>query len=239
MSPEACPPWLCGVWSRSWIRRASADGGGLGPPSTAVEVRYVQTPIYFADVRRPTEGGEGTLAFGGVTTVQLDEVKPPLVTWHACLDIDAVFKDAEDRWADADSGRPRPSEDQGYFSKLDDATDAYTEVDPAGTLEERWERIDDGAGRFLAARRGSSIVVLAGSHFAYAHDERAAGGSATYVAGRVGLDGWIVELAAAGEQPEGSRLVLPGGAPEWSVLPGSTIDLSASGVAFVVDAAQG
>lgn len=175
---------------------------------------------------------DGTLAFGGITTVvAFDASKPPLVSWHACLDNEATFSDALDRWAEADAGNPRATGDQGYFSKHDGA-DVYTEVDPAGSLEERWERIDDGGGRFLAARRGTSIVVLAGSHFAYAHDERASGGFATYVAGRVRSNGWMVELAAMGDRPEGSPLVLPGSGSQWTVLPGSTVELKASGAAF-------
>jgi hypothetical protein len=46
----------------------------------------------------------------------------------------------------------------------------WRERDPAGTLEEEWERIDGGDGRFFAARRGAALFVVAGNHWGYAED---------------------------------------------------------------------
>ena len=62
------PGWLQGAWTRRSIRRGA--GGALGPPCSRVSVLYVQTPRHFVDVRRPADGGEGVLAFAGVSQVR-------------------------------------------------------------------------------------------------------------------------------------------------------------------------
>jgi len=47
----------------------------------------------------------------------------------------------------------------------------WLETAPDGSLEEIWEKVSDGDGKFLAARRGTSILVIAGKYFAYAEDD--------------------------------------------------------------------
>ena len=59
----------------------------------------------------------------------------PLVKWHACLDLDPV-PGAADQWEQADKATPKPSEDEGFFTQLQE--NLYRETDPAKTLEEQW-----------------------------------------------------------------------------------------------------
>jgi sarcosine oxidase delta subunit len=221
ITPELVPDWLCGTWTRDYIRRAAGDDRDLGPPDSTVQVRYVQTPWAFVDVRCAPGGTmEGAMAFAGMTTVELGN--PPLVRWHACLDMTGPFEDAWERWADADGGSPRPTEDEGYFEKLED--NVYRETDPAKNLEERWVRRSDGENRFLAARRGTALLVVAGETFGFA-TQTTEEMTATFVAGHTGE--WVIEISAANSSLEGSNLVLPGVLNEWTILPGSTLELDA------------
>jgi hypothetical protein len=143
ITPNFVPDWLEGMWHRDYIRRAAAADGLLGPPQSAVQVWYIQTPYAFLDVRRQPGTQQDVMAFAGVTTVDTT-ADPPLVRWHACLDMDPVSDSAE-RWALADEGNPRSTPDEGYFEKRKD--NLFRETDPAKTLEEQWERQHDGGKR--------------------------------------------------------------------------------------------
>ena len=102
------------------------------------------------------------MAFAGITTTT-DTLPPgagswtagggaPRVSWHACHNW-SLAVDAEACWAAALSGTPVPTGDVGDFLPVDSwAGTVWRERDPDGTLEEEWERLDDGDGRFLAVR---------------------------------------------------------------------------------------
>jgi hypothetical protein len=150
ITPNFVPDWLEGMWHRDYIRRAAAADGLLGPPQSAVQVCYIQTPYAFVDVRRQPGTQEGAMAFAGVTTVDTT-ADLPLVRWHACLDMIPVSDSAE-RWALADEGNPRSTSDEGYFEKQKE--NLFRETDPAKTLEEQWERQHDGG-----KRSGDSCVM--------------------------------------------------------------------------------
>jgi hypothetical protein len=229
------PPFLQGVWHRRSIRRALYAGGELGHADSSVNVTYIQTPICFVDVRVAAGDGDGCMAFAGVTTaVAPSDEGPVTVRWHACLNLDPFVPDAAAAWQAADHGTPRLSGDVGEFSQ--DALNAdgtvWIERDPAPTtLEEVWERVDDGDGRFLALRRGTAILVVAGRYFGFASDERSIhspDGEHEYATGRVSLaTGWTVEarLGSSGSSGKDSlQLTLPGYAAEWVRMPGSTLD---------------
>jgi hypothetical protein len=49
-SSTAVPDWLRGVWSREWIQEGKAK-------SNTLDVHYLQTPTYFADMRIPKDRG--------------------------------------------------------------------------------------------------------------------------------------------------------------------------------------
>ncbi|KAL1511644.1 hypothetical protein AB1Y20_004936 [Prymnesium parvum] len=236
--------WLCGAWTRDWIRRAAADGR-LGAADSSVSVRYVQTPRAFVDVRTPRSPHttEGAMAFGGVAAVEQQAGSPPLVRWHALLCFAPPCDAADGRWEAAAAGAPLPTEDEGYFERQAEA-EVYLERDPAGSLEERWVRIESGGGRFLSARRGQrALLAVANDHFAVAIDGRPAEGPpVAYAAGRISAAGWRVEacLAVAGREEsaasrtwrEGALLTLPGGVEEWQLLEGTTMSWEELGAVF-------
>jgi hypothetical protein len=93
------------------------------------------------------------------------------------LNTDPRIEDMTGAWAAADSGKPLPTEDQGDFRPLDlyetDWSNAtiWHETAPDGSLEEVWEKISDGGGKFLAARRGNAILTIADKYFAFAEDD--------------------------------------------------------------------
>ncbi len=272
------PTWLTGTWKRSYIRRAvqvdpdpvtgTGTGTGtktLGDPDSTVEVRYIQTPWAFVDVRRPKPivaaagvvenemkgSKEVAMAFAGVTTVVHDDddndddeddhnhkKMPPLVNWHTCLEMDASpdTMDCMALWEEADTGKPRPTPDQGYFlnvSKDVGIPHAYRENDPDGTLEELWIRVDDDDDdnddgnnkQFLAARKERSLLVVAGRNFGYADQDKN-----MFVSGRIsssseGQGGeLIIDMSASDTSLEGSTLSLE--QTGWTILPGSTLDIS-------------
>lgn len=224
ITQDLVPDWLRGTWTRDYIRRAVGDSRVLGPPDSSVHVRYVQTPWAFVDVRRAPGTMQGAMAFAGITTVVLGnhDDSSPLVRWHACLDMTEPFEDASERWTQADKGVPRPTEDEGYFTRLSE--NVYQETDPAGSLEEQWVRRNDGSNKFLAARRGTALLVVAGETFGFA-TQTTEEMPATFVAGHTGE--WVIEISAADPNLEGSFLVLPGTQSEWTILCGSTLQLDA------------
>lgn len=225
------PVWLQGAWSRNYIRRADATTGELGARCSRVEVRYVQTPWAFVDIRRPLEQclheGEdaGTLAFGGVTTVSHEDGGGPVVHWHACVDLEwrGDASRSASAWAAADTGCPLPTSDTGVFRKLnlpDDGTAAdetWRETDPGNTLEEEWVKHGGGDGPFLVRRRGHDVLVAAWPHFALAAGGGGGGVGGSFVAGTISADdgGWTVDLSAGDRSAEGKPLVLAGSPSEW------------------------
>ena len=84
-----------------------------------------------------------------------------------------AYVNSEDCSAAALAGTPRPTEDVGDFLPLEGwSGTVWRERDPDGTLEEEWERVDAGDGRFLAVRcpTHGAVLVVAGAHFGYAQD---------------------------------------------------------------------
>lgn len=241
------PSSMQGVWTRHYIRRRDASKE-LGPQCT-FPVTYVQTPHAFVDVR-PWHGEPApdprneTMAFAGVTTCELS-LSSPRVSWHACHNLEPPVADFEACWAAALAGAPRPTEDVGDFTRLPGSGNVWREVDPGGTLEEEWERLDDGGGRLLAARRGSALLCVAGNTFGFADDCGARGPDLTgprYVAGRVdagdGVPPWCVDSATVAAM-EGHPLVLPGSASEWTSLPGCTLALPTPASAGAASGSEG
>lgn len=218
------PSWLRGTWKRSYIRRVDEKSGLLGGPDSTVDVTYIQTPWAFVDIRRPpiiiNDSKEVPIAFAGVTTVVNEIGKPPLVHWHSCLEMNSTDIDCVQRWSEAESGNPRPTDDQGYFENVSEDVGiphAFKESDPRKTLEELWVRIDDGDGNFLSARKDKSLLVVAGNNFGYADQEKN-----IFVSGNIskGL-GFVIEMSASDTSLEGTVLKLD--KIGWNILPESTL----------------
>jgi hypothetical protein len=60
------PSWLQGEWTRDWIQRGSAQ-------SDTLDIHYLQTPGFFADIRiaRGRSGLTGAKSFADLTDAQL------------------------------------------------------------------------------------------------------------------------------------------------------------------------
>ena len=157
------PAWLSGTWHREWIRRD-------GVTTNTMLVRYLQTPLWFGDVRIPTdrpritagslaELGDAELAglakqrgFFGYTTLAGD-----VSTWHHEIDYQPS------------DGSPDTAriERLGASSMLEQGLD--------GSFVEHWWNLASGDGKFLTVRvmragRLDRMLVVAGDHFLYARN---------------------------------------------------------------------
>jgi hypothetical protein len=163
----ALPSWFTGAWTREWIDRK-------GTRSDLYDVRYIQTPTLFADLRIPrdrpqlshaasfadlTDADLRVLArqraFAGVTTLSGE-----LATWHHELDFQP-----------SDS-----SPDIGRLERLDDAHMYEHATD--GSYIESWRSLGSGDGKFLALRveragRLDRLLLVSGDHFFYVRNRRA------------------------------------------------------------------
>lgn len=158
---SALPPWLLGTWTREWIKRGDVM-------TNALDVHYLQTPSYFADVRIPRDradlshaksfadlsdeellqlarqrGFAGTTTYNGVVS-----------TWHHELD----FQPPD---ASPDIGRIERNGADGMFEHALDSS--YTES---------WKSTNAGATGFLVIRveragRLLSTLIVAGDDFLY------------------------------------------------------------------------
>lgn len=157
------PAWMSGTWKREWIRAGDVT-------TNTVMVRYLQTPLWFGDLRIPidrpritasslAELGDAELAhlakqrgFFGYTTLAGD-----VSTWHHEIDYQPS------------GGRPDTAriERLGASSMIEQGLD--------GSFAEHWWNLGSGDGKFLAVRvmragRLDRMLVVAGDHFLYARD---------------------------------------------------------------------
>ena len=261
MEIKMVPSWLRGTWTRTYIRRRREDvqtsknkdgvadphdssTDHLGEPDSTIHVRYIQTPWAFVDVRSKSMSSESRskekpMAFAGVTTILVteEEAIPPLVKWHAFLDMDEDLNgiDCKNQWIQAEADKPRPTNDVGYFrdvSKEVGINHAYHEYDPNRTLLEQWVRIDDGDEKFLAVRneKGTFLLVIAGHHFGYANQE-----DNVFISGVVKegayekKENWVIESTAVGDTQNlkelGFELPNEGNSEKLKILKGSTLPL--------------
>jgi len=239
------PDWLVGTWTRKYIRRrlkhipphntskdptATIETKHLDQPDDTIQVRYIQTPYAFLDVRSKIdpsshESKEQPMAFAGVTTVT-QETTVPLVHWHSCMDLDEDDMDCLERWNEAGNNTPRDTNDVGYFQCVPSEAHVFQEYDPDRTLLEQWVRVDDGDGKYLAIRSdcGQVLLVVAGKYFGYANQKEG-----VFVTGivedcdyQIG-DKWIIETSAAEPVIVGKSLQIH--KRDWVVLKGSTLTL--------------
>ena len=240
------PDWLVGTWIRTYIRRrlkhippphntskdpsTTIETDHLDQPDHTIQVRYIQTPFVFLDVRSKIdsllhESKEHPMAFAGVTTVT-NQTNIPLVQWHSCMDLDEDDMDCLERWNEAEMNAPRNTNDVGYFQCVSSEAHVFHEYDPDRTLLEQWVRVDDGNGKFLAIRSvcGQVLLVVAGKYFGYADQKEG-----VFVSGivedcdyQIG-DKWIIETSAADAFIVGQALQVHN--RDWVVLRGSSLAL--------------
>jgi hypothetical protein len=164
------PEWLTGVWERKAIWFGSAE------PDDSTRVFYVQTPSLSADIRIPESRSDASNAIGleDLPDTKLEELlaqegfaggvetEDNIVTWQREIGFQPP------------TGIPdvgRCTLDEPYMIEKGIHLD-YTE---------KWQRIDDGNGQFLAMRidaddkgPANQILVVAGDHFIYARDRKKA-----------------------------------------------------------------
>lgn len=159
------PAWLSGTWKREWIRRD-------GVTTNTMMVRYLQTPLWFGDVRIPTDRPRITASslaelddaqlaglakqrgFFGYTTLAGD-----VSTWHHEIDYQPPPSDGS-----LDTAR---IERLGNSSMLEQGLD--------GSFVEHWWNLGSGDGQFLTVRvmragRLDRMLLVAGDHFLYARN---------------------------------------------------------------------
>ncbi|CAN5901080.1 hypothetical protein BH11GEM1_BH11GEM1_29770 [soil metagenome] len=161
-TPAMSPPtWMRGVWTREWIERKGAR-------SSPLDVHYLQTPDFFADVRIPHDrpAFENAGSFADLSDADLMllakqkgfaghvRATGDTITWQH--EIDFQPPDGE-----ADIGRvERIGSAQMYEHALD------------SSYIESWKSVATGEGAFLVirgtrARRLVHLLVVAGDHFMY------------------------------------------------------------------------
>jgi hypothetical protein len=155
------PIWLRGVWTRDWIEKR-------GDKSNTLDVHYLQTPTYFADMRIPRDrsGVVAAKSFADLTDEQLRSlthqngftgrttIAGMVATWKHDID----FQPSD--------GTP----DKGRLERL--PLDQMHEHGLDGSYIEAWRSLTDGKGRFLVVRvehsgRLSRTLVVVGDQFIY------------------------------------------------------------------------
>ncbi len=160
-STEQIPTWLWGEWSRDWIQKGRVR-------STAVDVHYLQTPTYFADVRIPKDrtGISAARSFAELTDAQLrllthqngftghTTIAGAVATWHHEID----FRPSD--------GTP----DSGRLRRIPPGRMHERGLD--GSYTESWRSVTGGNGRFLVMRveRGGRLLrtlIVVGDEFLF------------------------------------------------------------------------
>ena len=155
------PTWLRGTWSREWLQEGREK-------SSTLDVHYLQTATYFADVRIPKDRTRlaNAKSFADLTDEQLrllagqngytgrTTLAGSIATWHE----DIAFRPSD---GTPDEGRlERVSRDRMYEHGLD------------GSYIESWRFLTNGQGRFLVIRVEHSgrllrTLVVVGDQFVY------------------------------------------------------------------------
>jgi hypothetical protein len=155
------PSWLSGVWQREWIEER-------GSRSSTLDVHYLQTPLFFGDVRIPRDRPNLSHAssftdlsdqelhalaqqhgFAGHTTLV-----GTIATWHHQLDFQPTDGEA----------------DIGRLELL--ASRRMHESGLDGSYTESWKSATDGDGRFLVIQteregRPQRLLLVVGDYFVY------------------------------------------------------------------------
>jgi len=160
-STATVPDWLRGVWTREWIQEGKAK-------SNTLDVNYLQTPTYFADIRIPKDRTRfpNAKSFADLTDQQLrllarqngftglTTTSGPVATWNH----DIQFQPSD--------GAP----DRGRLQRL--APTRMHEHGLDGSYIESWRSTTSGNGHFLVIRVKHSgrllrTLVVVGNQFVY------------------------------------------------------------------------
>lgn len=155
------PRWLWGEWTRDWIQRGKAR-------SSTVDVHYLQTPTYFADIRIPKErsGLSGAKSFADLTDSQLR-----LLASQNGLAGLTTLAGTVATWSDEIAFQPFDGTPD--TSRLERRSPIVMhEVGLDGSFTESWRRVSGGSGKFFVVRvehsgRLMRYLVVVGNRFVY------------------------------------------------------------------------
>ena len=162
------PEWLTGVWVRKALWFEDAD------PDYSTRVFYVQTPTLFGHIRIPESRPDASnaICLSDLHDTELKklaiqegfagyvEIADDVVTWQREIDFQPPAEIP-------DVGRC--TVDKQYMIETGIHSD----------YSEKWQRIEDGKGQFLAmqiagdeGKLANHILVVAGDHFLYARGRK-------------------------------------------------------------------
>jgi hypothetical protein len=160
-STAAVPTWLHGVWAREWIQKGKDQ-------SNTLDVHYLQTPTYFADIRSPKDRGRFPKAksFADLTDQELLLLARQNGFTGLTTTVGAVATWNHDIQFQPSDGTP----DRGRLQR--NGPGRMHEHGLDGSYIEAWKSISGGEGRFLVVReehagRLVKTLVVVGNQFVY------------------------------------------------------------------------
>jgi len=158
------PTWLRGAWSRDWIQEGKAK-------SNTLDVHYLQTPTYFADIRIPKDrpGFSAATSFADLSDRQLR-----LLAGQNGFTGRTTMAGTVATWQhDIEFQPPDGTPDKGRLERI--TPDRMHEHGLDGSYIESWRSLTDGQGRFLVIRVQHSgrllrTLVVVGNQFVYARN---------------------------------------------------------------------
>lgn len=160
-STATVPAWLRGVWTREWIQEGKVR-------SNTLDVHYLQTQTYFADIRIPKDRGRFPKAqsFADLTDQELRLLTRQNGFTGLTSTVGAVATWNHDIQFQPSDGTP----DRGRLQR--NGPGRMHEHGLDGSYIEAWKSTSGGEGRFLVIRveRAGRLVktlVVAGNQFVY------------------------------------------------------------------------
>jgi len=155
------PRWLWGEWNRDWIQRGKSR-------SSTLDVHYLQTPTYFADIRIPKAraGLAAAKSFADLTDQQLQL----LASQNGLTGLTALVGTAA-TWSYEVAFQPFDGTPD--TSRLERRSpNVMQEVGLDGSFTESWRRVSVGSGKYLVVRvqnagRLLRSLVVVGNRFVY------------------------------------------------------------------------
>jgi len=155
------PRWLWGEWIREWILQGKSK-------SSTVDVRYLQTPTYFADIRIPKARSipSSAKSFADLTDPQLR-----LLARQNGLAGVTTLVGTVATWSDEIAFQPFDGAPDTSRLKRRSPV-AMHEVGLDGSFTEAWRRVSNGSGKFLVVRVEQSgrlvrYLLVVGNRFVY------------------------------------------------------------------------
>jgi hypothetical protein len=155
------PTWLWGEWSRDWILRGKVK-------SSTLDVHYLQTPTYFADIRIPKvrSGISAAHSFADLTDQQLR-----LLAGQDGFTGLTTMAGTVATWSDDIAFQPSDgTPDKGRLERI--PFHRMHELGLDGSYIESWRRLSGAKGRYLVIRVEHSgrllrTLVVVGNQFVY------------------------------------------------------------------------